>query len=144
MGWFGQRRHCHAEIGPGDRADLSPAIIARTGDTVDRTLHRHAEDAVIADHQRIVPRTGEVGCIGPFPQFIRILPAHADRFAGAGDGAHHGERADEVDLTPRRPAIGAASGGDRREGEDIQILIARGGRGGGVVHPPVYAPGGGL
>lgn len=85
----------------------------------------------MAHHQRCIPCPGEVRRLGPLAQFVGGLAAHADGIAGAGDGAHDGERVDEVRLTARSPAIGAATGGGGgREGEDGFVLVRRSGWGG--------------
>lgn len=81
----------------------------------------------MAHHQRRIPCPGEVRRLGPLAQFVGGLAAHADGFAGAGDDAHDGERVDEVCLAARSPAIGAATGGGRREGEDGFILFGHAG-----------------
>ena len=74
----------------------------------------------MAHHQRCIPCPGEVRRLGPLAQFVGGLAAHADGIAGAGDGAHDGERVDEVRLTARSPAIGAATGG----GADVKARMA--------------------
>lgn len=84
----------------------------------------------MAHHQRRIPCPGEVRRLGPLAQFVGGLAAYADGSAGAGDGAHDGERVDEVRLAPRGPAICAAAGWGGREGEDGFLLVRRGGRGG--------------
>ncbi|WP_439538248.1 hypothetical protein [Sphingomonas sp.] len=86
----------------------------------------------MAHHQSRIPCPGEVRRLGPLAQFVGGLAAHADGFAGAGDGAHDGEGVDEVRLSARSPAIGAAAGGGGREGEDGFVFGGHAGGGWGV------------
>lgn len=107
-------------------ADLLALVEMRHGDAVDAAAERFVGDPAHGIVERDIPGDPEALRIRAAGEGIGAFRRHADAPAGIADAAAFGERADEIGLPPRRPAVMAGPHADGFEGGERLLRLAAG------------------